>query len=135
MPISGCSDGGREALMEAQRYPEDFNGIAAGAPAMNFITQNTFYHGWNARMNTGEDGRAILTTDKLPVLHKAAVDACDELDGLKTGSSPFLRRVTSIPRQLSASPGRTRRLASLRSRPRSRARSISARTTPVGRSL
>jgi len=83
--FSGCSDGGREALMEAQRYPEDFNGIAAGAPAMNFITQNTFYHGWNAMKNTGADGQAILSADKLPVLHKAVVDACDQLDGLKDG--------------------------------------------------
>jgi feruloyl esterase len=83
--FSGCSDGGREALMEAQRYPEDFNGIAAGAPAMNFITQNTFYHGWNARVNTGADGHAILTADKLPLLHKAVLEACDELDGLKDG--------------------------------------------------
>jgi feruloyl esterase len=83
--FSGCSDGGREALMEAERYPEDFNGIAAGAPAMNFITQNTFYHGWNARVNTGADGQAILTSDKLPILHKAVLEACDALDGLKDG--------------------------------------------------
>jgi hypothetical protein len=81
--FSGCSDGGREALMEAQRYPNDFDGIAAGAPAMNFITQNTFYHGWNAVKNTGADGQAILTADKLPILHKAVLDACDAMDGLK----------------------------------------------------
>ena len=34
--------------MEAQRYPSDFSGVTADAPTMNFITQNTFYHGWNA---------------------------------------------------------------------------------------
>jgi hypothetical protein len=83
--FSGCSDGGREALMEAQRYPGDFNGIAAGAAAMNFITQNTFYHGWNAVKNTGPDGKAILTADKLPILHKAVLEACDAIDGVKDG--------------------------------------------------
>ena len=83
--FAGCSDGGREALMEAQRYPQDFNGITAGAPAMNFITQNTFYHAWNARSNTDANGKAILTADKLPVLHRAAVESCDEEDGLKDG--------------------------------------------------
>lgn len=89
--FSGCSDGGREALMEAQRYPQDFNGIAAGAPAMNFTTQNTFYHGWNALKNTGVDGKPILTADKLPILYQAALEACDAIDGLKDGliSDPF----------------------------------------------
>lgn len=52
---------------------------------MNFITQNTFYHGWNAVKNTGADGAVILTAGKLPILHKAALDACDEIDGLKDG--------------------------------------------------
>lgn len=83
--FSGCSDGGREALIEAERYPQDFNGITAGAPAMNFTTQNTFYHGWNALKNTGADGKAILTTDTLPILHQAALAACDAADGLKDG--------------------------------------------------
>ena len=89
--FAGCSDGGREALMEAERYPDDFNGITAGAPAMNFTTQNTFYHGWNALKNTGPDGKAILTTAQLPILHHAAMEACDAADGLKDGiiSDPF----------------------------------------------
>jgi hypothetical protein len=81
----GCSDGGREALMEAQRFPDDFNGITAGAPAMNFVVQNTFYHGWNALTNTAADGKPVLTTTELPILHKAIVEQCDALDGLKDG--------------------------------------------------
>lgn len=83
--FAGCSDGGREALMEAQRYPDDFNGITAGAPAMNFVTQNTFYHGWNVRVNTGVDGQPILTANQLPILHMAVVAQCDAEDGLKDG--------------------------------------------------
>jgi len=83
--FAGCSDGGREALMEAQRYPQDFNGITAGAPAMNFVTQNTFYHGWNTVKNIGPDGQTILTGDKLPILHRAALGQCDAADGLKDG--------------------------------------------------
>jgi hypothetical protein len=83
--FSGCSDGGREALMEAQRFPKDFDGIAAGAPAMNFQVQNSFYHAWMARSNTDAHGHAILTADKLPVLHAAVLAQCDALDGLKDG--------------------------------------------------
>lgn len=90
--FSGCSDGGREALMEAQRYPDDFDGIAAGAAAMNFQAQNSFYHAWMARSNTDSHGHAILTADKLPLLHAAALAACDALDGLQDGQITNPRR-------------------------------------------
>jgi feruloyl esterase len=83
--LTGCSDGGREALVEAERYPEDFNGIIAGAPAMNFQVQNAMFHAWQARANTGSDGKAILLAKRLPILHEAVLKACDHLDGLKDG--------------------------------------------------
>lgn len=83
--FSGCSDGGREGLMEAERFPTDFDGIAAGAPAMNFLVQNSFYHAWMYRANHRADGSAILTTPKLAALHAAALAACDAVDGLKDG--------------------------------------------------
>ncbi len=83
--FSGCSDGGREALMEAQRYPDDFDGVAAGAPALNFTVQNSFYHAWMALSNTGPDGRSILNPADLVPLHLGALKACDKLDGLMDG--------------------------------------------------
>jgi feruloyl esterase len=83
--FSGCSDGGREALMEAQRYPDDFNGIVAGAPALNFTVQNSFYHAGNALANTAADGHTILTANRLRVLHAAAIAACDARDGTRDG--------------------------------------------------
>lgn len=83
--FTGCSDGGREALVEAQRFPDDFNGIIAGAAAMNFQAQNALFHAWQARANTGPNGKAILVAARLPVLHKAVLSACDKLDGLEDG--------------------------------------------------
>lgn len=83
--FSGCSDGGREALIEAQRYPQDFDGILAGAAALNFQVQNSLYHGWQARANTAPDGTAILTAARLPVLHQAVLKQCDALDGAVDG--------------------------------------------------
>jgi feruloyl esterase len=70
--FTGCSDGGREALVEAERYPQDFHGIIAGAPALNFQVQNAIYHTWQARSNQGSDGKAILLAARLPLLHAAA---------------------------------------------------------------
>ncbi|WP_353226472.1 tannase/feruloyl esterase family alpha/beta hydrolase [Novosphingobium sp.] len=83
--FSGCSDGGREALIAAQRYPADFDGIAAGAPALNFTVQNSFHHGWLARVNTGADGHAILSAIDIKPLHTAVLAACDGADGLVDG--------------------------------------------------
>jgi feruloyl esterase len=108
--FAGCSDGGREALMEVQRFPGDFDGVTAGAAAMNFTTQNTFYHGWNVVVNTGPDGKPILTADKLPVLHNVVLEQCDALDGLKDGligdplaCHPNLSSVTCVATQDTAS--------------------------------
>ncbi len=83
--FSGCSDGGREALMEAQRFPADFDGITAGAPAANFVVQNSFYHAWNAVKNTGPDGQQILASEKAAILHAAVLKACDKLDSAADG--------------------------------------------------
>ncbi|MBQ0945509.1 tannase/feruloyl esterase family alpha/beta hydrolase [Ideonella sp. 4Y16] len=96
----GCSDGGREALMEAQRYPQDFDGIVAGAPALNMVVQNSFHHAWNVRANRDASGRYRLLAGQLPMLHAAVLDACDGLDGLVDGLIEDPRRCPFEPRRL-----------------------------------
>jgi feruloyl esterase len=86
--FSGCSDGGREALMEAQRYPDDFDGVAAGAPASNLIVQNTYHHAWRVLTNMTDptnNSSFILLAGSLPYVHSKVIAACDGLDGLSDG--------------------------------------------------
>ncbi len=81
--FAGCSDGGREALMEAQRYPTDYDGILAGAPANN----------WVPLLSTAVTDTQALTVDpasfipqsKIPVIASAVLAQCDELDGVRDG--------------------------------------------------
>ena len=80
----GCSAGGHQAMSEAQRFPDDYDGIVAGAPANNRIRQTfAFMHSWTATHNA--DGSPILTAPKLALVTKAAVAACDANDTLKDG--------------------------------------------------
>src|SRR3954451_4923057 len=80
----GCSSGGHQALSEAQRYPEDYDGIVAGDPANNRIRQTFgFLYSWVA--THGPDGKPIVPLTKLQLLTKSVVDACDALDGVKDG--------------------------------------------------
>ncbi|KAE8893942.1 hypothetical protein PF005_g13517 [Phytophthora fragariae] len=83
--FSGCSDGGREAVMSALRYPEDFNGIVAGAPAFIFQFQNSFHHAWDASSNLDENNEAILNPSRVPILYDGVVAACHALDGVEDG--------------------------------------------------
>ena len=77
----GCSTGGRQGLQEAQRYPEDFDGLVVGAPGV-YLTGNVTRRLWIAQAQTGD---GVITADKLPILTKAIYEKCDALDGLKDG--------------------------------------------------
>jgi feruloyl esterase len=80
---NGCSAGGRAALKEAQRYPEDFNGIVAGSPGINW-TGRSVQAVWIAQGNH-KDEASTIPPAKFPVIHNAALEACDAADGVKDG--------------------------------------------------
>ena len=63
--FDGCSDGGREAMEVAERYPTDFNGIIAGALENIAGPLNAELQTWDYRVNTDANGNAILTSAKL----------------------------------------------------------------------
>ena len=79
----GCSRGGGQAMMEAQRYPDDFDGIVVGAPAFNWpaigaeFIQNTRA---SFPVNLTEP---LLTSEHIRILHEAVLSQCDMIDGLK----------------------------------------------------
>ena len=81
--FSACSTGGRQALMEAQRYPEDYDGIISGAPA-NYWTHLMAGFVWNS-VATGKAPGSYIPPAKLPALEAATLHACDALDGVKDG--------------------------------------------------
>lgn len=101
----GCSDGGREALMEAERFPDDFDGISAGDPAAMFTLQNSFYHAWNVRADERADGTYILMPDKRKRVHEAVVARCDTLSGVKDGLLQDPRACTFDPSSLRCAAG------------------------------
>ncbi|MCX5496509.1 tannase/feruloyl esterase family alpha/beta hydrolase [Kaistia dalseonensis] len=76
----GCSAGGRSGLVHAQRFPEDFDGIACEAPNIDMVATNTAWHAWNVRSNQTEEGHPILTSDVLPAIHEAVMDAARAAD-------------------------------------------------------
>ncbi|MBV9083639.1 MAG: tannase/feruloyl esterase family alpha/beta hydrolase [Acidobacteriaceae bacterium] len=82
--FGGCSTGGAQALSEVQRYPADYDGVIAGDPGNSRVHLNVGYL-WAFTATHDASGNAILPTSKLPLINRAAVAACDEIDGLKDG--------------------------------------------------
>ena len=93
--FEGCSDGGREALAVAARYPEDYEGIIAGAPAAQW-TKLMGQFAWNARA-TGASEEAKIPSSKLKVLQDAVMKKCDAIDGVKDGLLEDPRRCKFDP--------------------------------------
>jgi feruloyl esterase len=81
--FDSCSDGGREALMEAQRFPEDFDGILAGAPANYWTHLLSNYIALANVMYARPE--AYISSFKIPAIEAAVLAACDEKDGVKDG--------------------------------------------------
>ncbi len=83
----GCSNGGRQALMEAQRYPADFDGIVAIAPAYNFLAiASTFVRNAQAQYPTGAFNAPLVTPAVLKLLATKVTEACDATDGVRDGT-------------------------------------------------
>jgi pimeloyl-ACP methyl ester carboxylesterase len=82
----GCSNGGREALMEAQRYPADFNGIVAIAPWVNPLEwAAAVVRNLQAQYPTGNLGAPAVTPAVLVLLAAKVTEACDAIDGVRDG--------------------------------------------------
>lgn len=83
--FSGCSNGGRLGLYAAQRYPELFDGIAAGDGIFD-LSGNAGIHGlWLLQTTRNPDGTAVIGQGKIPLLVEHVMGRCDSLDGVADG--------------------------------------------------
>lgn len=100
---NGCSTGGRQGLMAAQKYPEDFDAILAGAPA----NYQTHLHTWDLSLAVPvlKSPEAAVPQAKLTMLNRAVLDACDAKDGIKDGFLNDPRACTFDPAVLQCKSG------------------------------
>jgi feruloyl esterase len=100
---NGCSTGGRQGLMAAQRYPEDFDAILAGAPA----NYQTHLHAWDLAVAVPvlANPESAVPAEKLALLNRAVLQACDGSDGVKDGFLNNPRACTFDPAVLQCKAG------------------------------
>lgn len=79
-----CSTGGRQGMVEAERFPYDFDGIVAIAPVIDETGAGVQLL-WSTVMNRDAAGHEVLTAAKIPLLHTAALKVCDLIDGVADG--------------------------------------------------
>ena len=80
--FNGCSNGGRQAMMEVQRFPEDFDGVIAGHPATGTTMQVGRAVVYQHMLASNDN---FLTGEAIELLSQATLEACDEKDGLRDG--------------------------------------------------
>jgi hypothetical protein len=95
--FNGCSTGGRQALMEVQRYPQDYNGVVAASPAINWTKLHPQQLWGPVLMNSVNNPLAAC---KLAAATSAVVTACDTIDGVKDGVIEDPKRCTYDPKAL-----------------------------------
>jgi feruloyl esterase len=100
----GCSKGGQQGLMEAQRYPEDFDGIIAGDPANNWTRFYAGAHLWYS-IATLKDPESYIPASKTAILGNAVTAACDAIDGIADGILDDPRKCNFDPAVLTCQPG------------------------------
>jgi len=98
--FAGCSTGGRMASMEAWRYPDDFDGIINGAPALDYTGLVATHLAWVVQANTDGSGKPILLPEAMKLVAAAVYAACDSVDGSKDGLIDDPRRCAWQPRSL-----------------------------------
>ncbi len=101
--FSGCSGGGRMALIEAQRFPADYDGVLAGSAAFSYA-RLTAHDLWSARTNL-RNSTATLSGAQFALLRKGALDACDANDGVKDGQISDPRSCAFRPAMLACKSG------------------------------
>ena len=100
----GCSKGGQQGLMEAQRYPEDFDGLIAGDPANNWTRFYSGSHLWYS-MATLKDPESYIPASKTALLGAATRAACDAIDGIVDGVIDDPRKCKFDPSVLACQSG------------------------------
>lgn len=101
----GCSTGGRQGMMEAQKYPADFDGIIAGAPAEPIGSLRQL---WMTSLTAGKDARPIFNEADVQLLHRGVLEECDRDDGIKDGliGDPLACRARFDPSRLTCKSGK-----------------------------
>ena len=83
--MAGGSKGGQAVLMEAQRFPQDFDGLMASAPVYDYTGRNTYAAAWFAQAFSDGHGGSLLNAAAAQAVHKSVLEHCDAQDGVEEG--------------------------------------------------
>ncbi len=102
--FEGCSTGGRQGLAEMQRYPDDYDGVIAGAPVYNaLVYSNALFRVQAFHSKPGGN----LAPEHVPLINKAVMAACDAKDGVADGILADPRQCKWEPVELQCRAGET----------------------------